>query len=297
VPGDPEGSLLYLKVSGSPPPDCGEPMPIGGMLSAADQACIADWIAGLPVAGPDAGGADTASGPGCETCGEASCVDTQGDNAPCSGCGLACPAGATCSAGRCECLGGLSRCGDACVDHDENPDHCGRCDVVCGAQEVCSSGSCQLGACQVGTNCDRACVDTQRSLLHCGGCEQACEPGQACIDGSCGCDPTGASFAEVSAVLTANCAGAGCHSGVRPREGLSLQAGDIVSELVGVTASQCRDGRKLVEPGAPEASYLMHKLLGQSLCSGSQMPKAGQSLSAAEVAAIGAWICAGASAQ
>jgi hypothetical protein len=38
----------------------------------------------------------------------------------------------------------------------------------------------------------------------------------------------------------------------------------------------------------------MHKLLGTELCSGSQMPKAGQSLPANQLALISDWICQGA---
>jgi hypothetical protein len=38
----------------------------------------------------------------------------------------------------------------------------------------------------------------------------------------------------------------------------------------------------------------MDKLLGANLCSGSQMPKAGQSLPAGDLAKISDWICQGA---
>jgi len=50
----------------------------------------------------------------------------------------------------------------------------------------------------------------------------------------------------------------------------------------------------LVVAGDPGASYVMRKLLGTNLCSGSQMPKAGQSLPQRDLDAIGGWICAGA---
>lgn len=44
VPGDPEQSLLYLKISGPPP--CGNRMPLGGKaLSAAQVQMIRSWIA------------------------------------------------------------------------------------------------------------------------------------------------------------------------------------------------------------------------------------------------------------
>lgn len=45
VPGDPEQSLLYLKVAGQPP--CGNRMPLGGSaLSAAQVEMIRSWIDG-----------------------------------------------------------------------------------------------------------------------------------------------------------------------------------------------------------------------------------------------------------
>jgi hypothetical protein len=81
---------------------------------------------------------------------------------------------------------------------------------------------------------------------------------------------------------------------MRPKEGLSLESSKAYAELVGVGTSQCGSGSKLVVPGQVGESYLMNKLLGTELCSGSQMPKAGQSLSDAELAAITAWICQGA---
>lgn len=40
----PENSMLYLKVTGS---DCGVKMPLGGSLTASEQACFLTWIEGL----------------------------------------------------------------------------------------------------------------------------------------------------------------------------------------------------------------------------------------------------------
>jgi hypothetical protein len=54
VPEDPEASLLYLKLTGSPP--CGEPMPLlGTALTAKEISCVKDWIAEQEPAGADAG--------------------------------------------------------------------------------------------------------------------------------------------------------------------------------------------------------------------------------------------------
>ena len=59
------------------------------------------------------------------------------------------------------------------------------------------------------------------------------------------------------------------------------------------TVAECGDGRLRVKPGAPEQSYLIHKLLGFQLCSGEQMPRTG-SVPSADIEAISAWICGGA---
>jgi hypothetical protein len=97
----------------------------------------------------------------------------------------------------------------------------------------------------------------------------------------------------VQPIFTSSCAGNGCHAGARPAESLSLEAGKSFAELVNVASSEC-GARKLVTPGAPASSYLMDKLLGTNLCMGSQMPKSGTSLPAAQIDAIRSWICQGA---
>jgi hypothetical protein len=78
------------------------------------------------------------------------------------------------------------------------------------------------------------------------------------------------------------------------QQGLNLSTGKSYASLVNVNASECNDGRKRVAPGSPSTSYLLQKLTGVSLCSGSQMPKAGQGLPAGETQTIVSWICSGA---
>jgi hypothetical protein len=78
------------------------------------------------------------------------------------------------------------------------------------------------------------------------------------------------------------------------QQGLNLSSGMSYSELVNVAASQCNDGRKLVVPNTPSTSYLMQKLVGVDMCTGSQMPKAGQGLPSPQIQTIAAWICNGA---
>lgn len=80
---------------------------------------------------------------------------------------------------------------------------------------------------------------------------------------------------------------------MRPAQSLSLESGKSFAELVNVASSEC-GARPLVKPGAPTGSYLVDKLLGTNLCSGSQMPKAGSSIPSAQIDLIRSWICQGA---
>lgn len=108
-----------------------------------------------------------------------------------------------------------------------------------------------------------------------------------------GCSPTPVSFAsQLQPNFTATCV-TGCHGGIRPAGDLSLLAGTAWRALVSVR-SGCSDGRLLVSPGAPDASYLVNKLEGTNLCSGGQMPLRGAALPASQIALFRDWICQGA---
>jgi hypothetical protein len=262
VAGDAESSLLYAKVSGLQPSECGDRMPVGSMLMPDAMACIETWIAGLdpeqlPVT-PD---------PSCETCGTSACVDVASDASHCGECGVACPTGASCDQGVCRCPAPQILCD-------------GQCSATCNCD---------------GEVCDGACVDTQTDALHCGDCAKACGAGSSCESGSCTCAKTGVSFSmDVAPILANNCAQGGCHATMAPKEGMSLTSTRAFDSLVGVTAAQCDDGRQRVEPGNVAGSYLIDKLLGVDLCKGTRMPKAGQSLPEDDIETIGAWICNGA---
>ena len=132
VAGDPNRSLLWLKLTGQAP-DCGDPMPIGGTLSATDLGCIEQWITNL-----QDGVAD------CETCGGTGCVDLANDATNCGACGTTCDTGHVCSEGNClGCDVGETACGANCVDTTIDPEHCGGCGKACGAGETCIGGDCQ----------------------------------------------------------------------------------------------------------------------------------------------------------
>ena len=72
-------------------------------------------------------------------------------------------------------------------------------------------------------------------------------------------------------MFTPTCAG--CHGGAAPSAGLNLEAASSYASLVGIASSQ--DGaQQLVNPGNPNASYLISKLEGTA-ATGNVMPPSG----------------------
>lgn len=220
------------------------------------------------------------------------CVETASSTSNCGACGTVCAAGASCVSGHCVCPSGTSDCGGTCINVLSDPSNCGACGNVCGGGQACTAGKCVCPG--GGTVCGGHCVDTQTDLANCGACGNVCGGGQTCTSGACQCTSTTVSFSkDVQPIFSASCALRGCHGATSPKEGLDLSSGAAYSNLVNVAAHECSN-RLRVKPGDPAASYVMNKLMGVSLCSGSQMPKAGSSLPKAEINSIGAWICSGA---
>jgi OmcA/MtrC family decaheme c-type cytochrome len=103
----------------------------------------------------------------------------------------------------------------------------------------------------------------------------------------------GASFSSIAqAILTPRCATTACHaSGGTPPV---LEGPGAYAAVVGAASAQ--SPLRLVEPGAPERSYLVHKLRGTAGDVGgigTLMPTDG-ALAPADVAAVEAWISEGA---
>lgn len=329
-PGRPGQSFLLEKLNAELP-SCGTRMPPTGSLSAEEIACVDQWIAGLPPTSAGDGGADapmceTCGGNGCVDlandslncgmCGNAcppggscmasscacsgsltacggTCVDTDSDAMNCGACGNACDMGKFCNLGVCAITcGSLQMCGASCVDTNTSLTNCGSCGNVCAAGTMCVDGGC---ACPSGgTSCGGKCVDTQTDITNCGSCGKACATGQTCAGGACTCGNSSVSFAaEVQPIFTASCASNGCHKGMASQEGLDLSVGKAFAGLVNVNAKQCNDGRKLVLPGDPGQSYLIDKMMGVDLCSGTKMPKNG-AVSSQQITTVANWICAGA---
>lgn len=94
-------------------------------------------------------------------------------------------------------------------------------------------------------------------------------------------------------IFTPTCDSFGCHNSDSAREGLVLEAGMSHDELVNVASMQM-PGLDRVEPGDPEASYLVKKLRGDADIDGERMPDGGPFLTDAELARVISWINDGA---
>jgi hypothetical protein len=107
--------------------------------------------------------------------------------------------------------------------------------------------------------------------------------GDAAYDGPTGCEgiEAGVTYQDVGSIL-AGCTGESCHGS------------PTHDELVGIVATECCDGRLLVDPGNAALSYLMDKVTGQNLCYATRMPLDQPPLSDADLLTLRRWICEGA---
>jgi len=222
------------------------------------------------------------------------CFDVSSDSAHCGNCNTACTTSQVCLNGACASgCGALTQCGSSCVDLQTSVTDCGACNKACAAGLTCAGGTC---GCATGLDlCGTSCTDLKSDESNCGACGLSCGPGATCSNGVCQCGATSISFqSDLQPIFTSSCTNAGCHSGMKPKEGMSLESGKAYDALVGVTASQCGGQLKRVKAGDVGQSYLMDKLLGVNVCTGTQMPKPGASLAAPDLAKISDWICQGA---
>lgn len=94
-------------------------------------------------------------------------------------------------------------------------------------------------------------------------------------------------------VFTPTCARIGCHDNISRQAGMALVAGQARANIVNVSSSQ-QPVLNRVEPGSAEASYLVHKIRGDSSITGSRMPISAAALSQAQIDGIIEWINSGA---
>ena len=85
----------------------------------------------------------------------------------------------------------------------------------------------------------------------------------------------------------------GCHAGSSPAKGLDLSPNRAYEALVNVRASQ-RPALWLVEPNAPDKSYLVRKLEGGPHIVGRRMPRGRPARPKQEIDVIRSWITSGA---
>ena len=99
-------------------------------------------------------------------------------------------------------------------------------------------------------------------------------------------------------VFDKSCASSTCHAAPANSRGLSLEYRLSYDNLVGIVPQNpaaAAAGMKLVDPGNPDNSFLLTKLLGpESADLGSRMPFGGGTIHAAKIDAIRTWIEAGA---
>lgn len=153
----------------------------------------------------------------------------------------------------------------------------------------------------------RACILMLTALLACGGGdehehEHSDETGDTSGGEQTGAPAEGVFELEVRPVFDAHCVA--CHGPVGAQLGLVLgpigeiDSSEVLGGLVAVPATAAP--MNLVEPGEPENSWLVRKLTGDFTdvaCAGGcggPMPPAGAGPTAEQIAAIEAWIAAGA---
>jgi len=86
---------------------------------------------------------------------------------------------------------------------------------------------------------------------------------------------------------------ADCHAGASASEGLDLTFEAAYDDLVGVYSLQ-RSNLLLVEPGAPDRSYLIIKMKGGSEMAGRIMPRGRAARPQCEIDVVRQWIANGA---
>lgn len=151
---------------------------------------------------------------------------------------------------------------------------------------VCDTNA---GMCQA--TCTPNCAGKTCGDNGCGGSCGNCASGQTCsTSGTCAAAALDFANDVYPIFAAAGCGNSNCHGGSDPAQGMNLSsAASALAALVNLPASQC-DNRLRVAPGAPDSSYLIHKLMGQDLCAGERMPRGGAALPQGQIDTIRAWI-------
>jgi hypothetical protein len=95
--------------------------------------------------------------------------------------------------------------------------------------------------------------------------------------------------AQVQKVLKANCLAAGCHTGKYPAVNLNLEPENAQASLFD-RPSLTHPDFKLIDPSAPEKSYILMKLRGAAGIAGQRMPLNRDPLAEKDLNAIADWV-------
>ena len=118
--------------------------------------------------------------------------------------------------------------------------------------------------------------------------EQPCPDSESLCDDQCIPHVESTTEAIYDNVLSKSCAFSSCH-GENAAGQLRLANREDLETMIGASSSQ--DPQKmLIVPSAPEESYLMHKLYGENLVSGTDRMPPGVPLCESKITAIANWI-------
>jgi len=93
----------------------------------------------------------------------------------------------------------------------------------------------------------------------------------------------------VKRIIKQSCGVTGCHSGKYPAANLNLEPEKFPTSAAGVLSLGMPD-LKIVDPGAPEKSYLLAKVRGASGIVGKRMPMNRDPLTEEQIRRIEEWI-------
>jgi hypothetical protein len=96
-------------------------------------------------------------------------------------------------------------------------------------------------------------------------------------------------LANVKTIFKKSCSVSGCHSGKNPAVNLNLEPDKLPASVAGVSSLEKPD-LKIVEPGAPEQSYLLAKVKGEAGIVGKRMPANRDPLPEEQIQQIEEWI-------
>ncbi len=109
------------------------------------------------------------------------------------------------------------------------------------------------------------------------------------VMGSAPTDPQGQAPANIKTIIKKNCSVAGCHSGKYPAANLNFDPDHFPGSVINQPSSEVPE-LKIVDFAAPEKSYLIMKVKGETGIVGKRMPANRDPLTEAQVAELEGWI-------